>query len=364
LANKIALSSADRILVVAPHPDDETIATGFLLQRAKEVGADIRVVFLTDGGSNKLAQIVYEKRFNISETERRQWEARRRDEALAALKELGLPRQSACFAALPDSEINQIFMRRSGTELKTLCDLIVEFKPSILVLPSPLDLHPDHNSLWPMLASTLRLAAPSHQINPKVFFYVVHPACFNHTLEEFIEKGSEQYKQKRLTAFRMHKSQLVFGERRMARLMHSEEHFHAADFILDQKFRSATVVREVDDLTISFIPSLWFFSLGGVVLNLAGRGDGAELLSRQLKIPLWGGEAVVLEGAPDVTASAVVGADRVTVRIKGELIGNSQLLWAKISSPRILLYDQSGWFPCKLGEVKGTLSLVELLDYW
>jgi hypothetical protein len=36
-----------RVLVIAPHPDDETLATGGLLQRSMAAGGAVRVVFVT-----------------------------------------------------------------------------------------------------------------------------------------------------------------------------------------------------------------------------------------------------------------------------------------------------------------------------
>ena len=40
---------ATRLLVVAPHPDDEVLGAGGLMQRVKATGGAVRVVYLTDG---------------------------------------------------------------------------------------------------------------------------------------------------------------------------------------------------------------------------------------------------------------------------------------------------------------------------
>jgi LmbE family N-acetylglucosaminyl deacetylase len=47
-----ALSQSSRLLVFAPHPDNESLARGILLQRAVEAGAAICVVYVTDGENN------------------------------------------------------------------------------------------------------------------------------------------------------------------------------------------------------------------------------------------------------------------------------------------------------------------------
>ena len=38
-----------RLLVVAPHPDDETLGAGGLMERVHESGGRVNVVYLTDG---------------------------------------------------------------------------------------------------------------------------------------------------------------------------------------------------------------------------------------------------------------------------------------------------------------------------
>src|SRR5262245_9081213 len=86
-----------RVLVLAPHPDDETLATGGLLQRAIGVGGAVRVVFVTDGENNPWPQRALERRWSIGTGGRARWGARRRAETLAALGRLRVPPSSAVF---------------------------------------------------------------------------------------------------------------------------------------------------------------------------------------------------------------------------------------------------------------------------
>ena len=41
-----------RVLMLAPHPDDESLGTGGLIQRATRAGGEVHVVFVTDGDNN------------------------------------------------------------------------------------------------------------------------------------------------------------------------------------------------------------------------------------------------------------------------------------------------------------------------
>ena len=45
----LTFTENDRILVLAPHPDDETLGAGGVIQRALEAKAHVKIVFLTYG---------------------------------------------------------------------------------------------------------------------------------------------------------------------------------------------------------------------------------------------------------------------------------------------------------------------------
>jgi N-acetylglucosamine malate deacetylase 1 len=80
----IAPRRARRILILAPHPDDEVVACGVAARRARAEGAEIFVLFLTTG---------VPPREVLWRWQRGRYEARimrRRDEALAAATMLGV----------------------------------------------------------------------------------------------------------------------------------------------------------------------------------------------------------------------------------------------------------------------------------
>ncbi len=45
----MSFSPATRLLVVSPHPDDETLGAGGLIQRVLHAGGAVKVVFMTSG---------------------------------------------------------------------------------------------------------------------------------------------------------------------------------------------------------------------------------------------------------------------------------------------------------------------------
>ena len=53
---KDQLHAGAKIAVLAPHPDDESLGTGGLIQQALAAGAEVRVIFVTDGDNNPWPQ--------------------------------------------------------------------------------------------------------------------------------------------------------------------------------------------------------------------------------------------------------------------------------------------------------------------
>src|SRR4030081_2177344 len=105
------IDAATRILFFAPHPDDESLAAGGLLQKAVPAGASVQVVFATNGDNNPWPLRVLEKQWKIEATHRALWGMRRMHEALDALTQLGVPRASAHFLHLPDQHLTELFLR-------------------------------------------------------------------------------------------------------------------------------------------------------------------------------------------------------------------------------------------------------------
>ncbi len=112
-----------RILVFAPHPDDEVLGCGGTLALLQQKGCAIKVIFVTDGaGAGSLgpdAPMI------------------RRKEATESLAVLGVNDME--FLDEPDGSF-----RNSPRFEKKVQTLLQEFKPDWLFLPSVLDYHRDH----------------------------------------------------------------------------------------------------------------------------------------------------------------------------------------------------------------------------
>lgn len=166
------LSKGTRIIVLAPHPDDESLGVGGLIQQAVAAGAELRVIFVTDGDNNPWPQRWIERRWSIDGECRRRWGARRRAEALRALEKLGLPASQVDFFGFPDAGILPLWRRRDAAVLDKFIRTFAAWPADALIPPSPEDRHPDHKGVFHFAREAL-MKLDQH---PPQFSYLIHPA--------------------------------------------------------------------------------------------------------------------------------------------------------------------------------------------
>lgn len=153
-------------MIVAPHPDDDVLAAGGLIQHVLGAGGEVFVVFVTDGDKNPWPQHVVLRKLFLGAAERGQWGAIRRREALASLACFGVREESAEFLALPDSKLSRLARRGDERLIEAVRRIAQRFDPTMIVGPSSFDLHPDHRAV----AFSVHRALPQAPI----VTYVVH----------------------------------------------------------------------------------------------------------------------------------------------------------------------------------------------
>jgi LmbE family N-acetylglucosaminyl deacetylase len=219
------LTKEDRIMILAPHPDDETLAAGGLLQKTVGAGAAIRVVFVTDGDNNPWPQRVVEHRWRITAPDRARWGARRRREAYDALACLGVSADSTRFLGYTDQGLSDLLLSGDEEILNTLAAEVAQWRPTLVVTPSALDLHPDHNAL----AVLLRFAFARLDPEPRGFTeicYLVHgnqPGLGDLDWLYLPLRPVEQARKR--AAIHCHTSQLVLSRKRFLAFAQEGERF-------------------------------------------------------------------------------------------------------------------------------------------
>jgi LmbE family N-acetylglucosaminyl deacetylase/glycosyltransferase involved in cell wall biosynthesis len=123
-----ALLRGERLLVLAPHPDDEVIGCGGLVAQHLREHRRVRIVIATDGAQ-------------AGDVAAREAESRR-----------GI-------AALGDAEV--VFLgfrdRTLGDDAGALLrEQLLDFRPDLLLVPSPVEIHPDHIALSRVLCETIQ----------------------------------------------------------------------------------------------------------------------------------------------------------------------------------------------------------------
>lgn len=131
------LVSGTRVLVLAPHFDDEVIGCGGLLTRLATEGADVRVLFISDGAGDG----TYEERKAYSE--------RRQAEAAGATARLGVA--GSIILGLPDGNL----AAHRDAMMGGIADAIANHKPDLLFCPSPLEVSDDHRAVFRALYDVL-----------------------------------------------------------------------------------------------------------------------------------------------------------------------------------------------------------------
>src|SRR5438128_11061380 len=125
----LRISARDRVMVIAPHPDDEALAAGGVLQKTVAAGAKARVIFVTNGDDNPWPQRMVERRWKIKSEDRERWGARRREEARLAVERLGLAQSSARFLGFRDQEMTTLLLQAPEQPVTTFAALFDAWKP-------------------------------------------------------------------------------------------------------------------------------------------------------------------------------------------------------------------------------------------
>ncbi len=225
----LALTPEDRLLVLAPHPDDESLATGGLLQHALDVGSRTGVVFFTDGDNNPWAQRATELRWRIAAVDRARFGARRRREARAALGCLGVAGDAIRFLGFPDQGITDLLLHANEVAIHTLDGVLREWRPTVVVGPSLLDLHPDHSALGVLLLLALQRLPASLAPRAHLRFLIHNPALLaQHEGALVLPLAGAQTTRKR-AAIACHRTQLVLRSTWLFSFARLEERYYASE---------------------------------------------------------------------------------------------------------------------------------------
>lgn len=205
----LTIKEFHRILIISPHPDDETLAAGGVMQEALAEGSQVKVVVVTNGDAQKFAPMVIGDKLDPQPADYVAMGKRRQAEVKAALHKLGLRSEDITFLGYPDRGTSPMWMADWRTQcpytafytrveenpypdtyhpgdvycgnhlLNDLQSIIDGYRPDLIVLPHPADQHPDHGAV----SNFARLAIAVTNVQdkkymPQVWGYIVHYGMF------------------------------------------------------------------------------------------------------------------------------------------------------------------------------------------
>lgn len=146
-----AAQALGRTLVLAPHPDDETLGCGGLLALLTQAGVPVKVVLVSDGtASHPHSQSHPPALMRML----------RRQEMAAALCELGCSVDQLTALDLPDGAVPMLDREGYGAAFDILAAVAEAFRPDSVVLPWRGDAHPDHRASHGLGMAVCRQVAP------------------------------------------------------------------------------------------------------------------------------------------------------------------------------------------------------------
>ncbi|MCX7924631.1 MAG: PIG-L family deacetylase [Fimbriimonadales bacterium] len=197
-----SLRASDRLLIIAPHPDDEVLGCGGLIATAATAGVPVKVVYLT-AGDGFAAAAALTSRSAPDARDCLQLGQLRIRESRRALERLGLKPDDALFLGYPDRGLlpmavrpNRV-IRSTATQatavpysdartpgapytatalINDLYHTIAEFQPTHIFTTHPLDDHEDHAAAALFTREAIAQAVQSGALKqlPTLYYYIVH----------------------------------------------------------------------------------------------------------------------------------------------------------------------------------------------
>ncbi|NEO99151.1 MAG: PIG-L family deacetylase [Symploca sp. SIO2E9] len=141
-------------LVFSPHQDDETLGCGGTIIRKKQAGADLKIVFMTDGSTSHSHLIPANK-----------LKAIRAHEALAAAQKLGVEASDVIFLEVKDGTL----ANNQNQTIQRVIQIILNFLPEEIFIPYYQDGISDHNATNKIVVSALKKSG----LNTTVYEYPI-----------------------------------------------------------------------------------------------------------------------------------------------------------------------------------------------
>jgi len=192
------IDSHTSLLVVSPHPDDESLCCAGVIRRVVAAGGRASILWLTSGDGSELDMLFIERALRVHPQKMRDLAVKRMSEARAAAAVLGVPPRRQFFLGYPDGGLLTLvtdhfttpyYSKFTGTASVPYPDTVAaghpytgesleqdfarvldRIRPTLVLAPSPQDAHSDHRAAGVV---TLQVLSRRHQLGA-ARFWIVH----------------------------------------------------------------------------------------------------------------------------------------------------------------------------------------------
>ena len=209
LPAEIPPDATTRLLVFAPHCDDETLGNAGLIQQTIKAGGAVQVTILTNGDAFPAAAQREFRSLRLRPADYSRFAALRQQESKNALQSLGVPSVSVQFFGYPDRGLLPLWSnfwtadrpyfapttQRNSTDaalsiypnapycgrglLENIKTALRKFRPTLITVTHPAEDHPDHSAASAFVALALRELQDEPQSaewakRTRLQYYLVH----------------------------------------------------------------------------------------------------------------------------------------------------------------------------------------------
>lgn len=157
--------TGDKILILAPHQDDEILGCGCFIQQALKKGNKVKSVFFTDGSKSS------------EDTERTILKRIRKAEALKVAENLGMEQPE--FLDREDGALDHKDIEAAAK----IAEIIKTFQPGLILVPYFLDGHKDHSAVSGILINALGLI----EYKGRLFAYKINSPISVHGVTHYAD---------------------------------------------------------------------------------------------------------------------------------------------------------------------------------
>ncbi|MCL5409160.1 MAG: PIG-L family deacetylase [Candidatus Omnitrophica bacterium] len=202
MEDKLYFTDKDRVIIFAPHPDDEILGCAGIIQECLDKKGRVYIVFFTNGDRNEIAFKLFKKKLILHPEDYVKLGELRSQESLKANKVLNIPSENLIFLGYPDYGTLNIWTKYWNTDkpfrssrtkttyvpyprnlsyskpyigesiIPDFVKIMKKIKPTKVFLTSPWDNNCDHKAMFNFC--TAAFLETKEEFLPEIYLYLIH----------------------------------------------------------------------------------------------------------------------------------------------------------------------------------------------